>query len=327
MRISAPKHEVYQQAFFTDVHNLSGKAHARTVIGNYFDSLTAKLVNGKRHVTDARAQLCPDVTAGMLMIEVKSCRNSGIIWEAQLRNYERAAALGYTVYFLFWMHHVDLVNMRTVEELRAALGKEHMHVLAIPLDRMLTHCTPSRKVLVRYRGARGNLQEKTGYAWRPSADVLRRLAGNYEVVERGNVTVHGRGLGLLWPLSECDRAAASDMAEELGACRLEVVSAPAPSGWEHGRKVRLVVNRNPSWYRKLCGTCTRQRTRPRHKKNGDTGIRRPLVEGALERLCRGTCITRYDWRIRPYVEARSRAMVWPLRVGTGANFSGTHAPF
>lgn len=327
MRISAPKHEVDQQAFFTDTHTLSGKAHARTVIGNYFDALTAKLVQGKQHLTDARAQLCPDVTAGMLMIEVKSCRNSGIIWEAQLCKYERAAALGYTVYFLFWLHQVDLEGLSTAEELRAALGKHHLHVLAIPLERVRAYCTPQRRVLIRYRGARGRVAEKSGHAWRPSAAVLRRLAGRRESVNRDGVTIHGHGLGLLWPMTERECAAASDMAQELDACRLVVVSAPAPEGGDRGRKIRQAVNRNPAWYRKLCLTCTKQRKIARHKKHGDTDIRRPYVENALERLSQGICHTRYAWLIRPYVEARSRAMTQPLPIGTDTHLDGAFAPF
>lgn len=326
VRISAPKHEVDQQAFFTDTHNLSGKAHARTVIGNYFDALTAKLVNGKRHLTDATAQLCPDVTAGMLMIEVKSCRKSGIIWEAQLRNYERAAALGYTVFFLFWLHEVDLEGMLTAEQLRAALGRNHQ-VLAIPLDLVLAYCTPRRRVLVRYRGAGNGHLEKSGYAWRPTGAALRKLAGTSESVNRDGITVQGRGLGLLWPLTMNEQAAASAMAEELDACRLEVAYVPAPDGGDRGRLIRRVVNRNPAWYRKLCTTRTTKRVVPRAKKHGDTDIRRRFVEAALNRLCQGMCITSYDWLVRPYVEARSRAVDYPLPIGTATNLTGTSAPF
>lgn len=92
------------------------------------------------------------------------------------------------------------------------------------------------------------------------------------------------------------------MREELLSSRLDV--ALAPSSPEHQpthRCRRVVEERNPDWYRRLCREWQSNRQRPRRKRHGDTLIKRRHVLRALEELANGRCQTEYAQRLRPYV--------------------------
>ena len=97
------------------------------------------------------------------------------------------------------------------------------------------------------------------------------------------------------------------MHEELLCSRLDV--SLAPSGPEHQptrRRRRIVEERNPAWYRRLCRDYqSHGRQRPRRKKHGGTLIKRSHVLRALEELANGRCETEYAHRLRPYVEQQT----------------------
>ena len=74
------------------------------------------------------------------------------------------------------------------------------------------------------------------------------------------------------------------MADELDANRLEVALMPAPSPAHAAHSVRVAIDRNPAWYRRLCA-----RHAPGHGRHPAKGtrIRRAEVRRILARLTAG----------------------------------------
>lgn len=104
-----------------------------------------------------------------------------------------------------------------------------------------------------------------------------------------------------------EQAIAALMREELLYSRLDVALAPSPPEFQPTRRRRRIVEeRNPAWYRRLCRDYqSHGRQRPRRKKHGDTLIKRSHVLRALEELANGRCETEYAHRLRPYVEQQT----------------------
>lgn len=101
-------------------------------------------------------------------------------------------------------------------------------------------------------------------------------------------------------LAQC---VAAIMREELLYSRLDVALAPSPPEYQPTRRHRRVVEeRNPDWYRRLCRDWQSNRQRPRRKRHGDTLIKRQHVLRALGELSNGRCQTEYAQRLRPYVQ-------------------------
>ena len=59
------------------------------------------------------------------------------------------------------------------------------------------------------------------------------------------------------------------------------------------RCTRVVVSRNPAWYRNLCAAFPKHRKRPRAKKHPDTRIVRRDVLRLLERVSAGLPVRSY----------------------------------
>ena len=93
------------------------------------------------------------------------------------------------------------------------------------------------------------------------------------------------------------------MREELLCSRLDVTLVPSGLEWQPTqRRRRVVEERNPAWYRRLCNEWqSNGRCRPRRKKHGDTLIKRAHVLRALAEMGDGRCDTEYAQRLRPYV--------------------------
>lgn len=68
------------------------------------------------------------------------------------------------------------------------------------------------------------------------------------------------------------------------------------------RKRRVVIDRNPDWYRRLCAMHQSGRTRQRRKKHGDTLIKRQHTLRALAELENGRLDTEYAHRLVPFVK-------------------------
>lgn len=104
------------------------------------------------------------------------------------------------------------------------------------------------------------------------------------------------------------REAARVMRCELESRRLIVELAPSriPEIAAQGGCIRVVAERNPRWYRRLCADYPKRRTRPRRRRKPDTMIRRGLTLRALREIEEGRCETVYAQRLLPYVIDEAR---------------------
>lgn len=93
------------------------------------------------------------------------------------------------------------------------------------------------------------------------------------------------------------------MREELESSRLDVCLIPSPVLYQPTqKKKRIVMDRNPSWYRQFCAEYQSRRTRPRRKRHGDTMIKRQHTLRALGELADGQCETEYAHRLVEFVK-------------------------
>lgn len=99
------------------------------------------------------------------------------------------------------------------------------------------------------------------------------------------------------------------MAEELESNRLDICLVPSPVEFQPtGRKQRVVLEKNPSWYRRLCADYPSNRRRPRTKRHDDTRIKRRNTLSALKRISQGDASTEYTQRLLPIVEKEAEAI-------------------
>lgn len=97
------------------------------------------------------------------------------------------------------------------------------------------------------------------------------------------------------------------MLHELTSQQLTVVLVPSRrrDARPHDM-IRCVVDRNPLWYRKLCGR--HHSTRVRGSRKPDTKIRRQDTIRALEQLVEGRRISRYCDELLAEAQARYDAL-------------------
>lgn len=121
-----------------------------------------------------------------------------------------------------------------------------------------------------------------------------------------------------------EQCVAEMMHSELESQRLEVVLVPSPvEYWPTERQRRVVCERNPGWYRRLCARHQSGRRKPRRKKHGDTLIKRKHVLRALQEIAEGQLETEYSRRVYPFVQDKTREI--SERYGrTKYNKTGNH---
>jgi hypothetical protein len=326
LRISAVQPHVDQQALFTDRHAITSPAAVRTLVGAYFEEATRKLFGAERHQIDSTADVCPDFSvAGRArsFLEVKSVGRGrqALIYSKRLENDRRLMRSGAALTYVFWIHDVEATRYTSREALYAALAAGVDRVLVIPAGRILAACRKLTPRVMNYRTPRKGRPAEDGEpmpGYRLSWSTLRRLAAGKAVVERTVSGVRGTDLRLVHvhgavarayaPISAAERAMAGELLAELGHSRLEVELRPAPRSTHAQHCIRVVTNRNPPWYRRLCEATPNARKRPRCRRASDTGIKRHQVERALERLGGGICQYPYDWLLLPIVRRFAAAM-------------------
>lgn len=117
---------------------LGNHGHRRTVIGKYYEMLTASFLRGHRHKTNSQADYCPDISlrwpfGGPLYLECKAVGRSrtAFVYKGRLeRDYEFAQshALGYVI----WHHFVKTNDIETVEALHRELGANTLRFYIVP---------------------------------------------------------------------------------------------------------------------------------------------------------------------------------------------------
>jgi hypothetical protein len=324
LRVSAVKPYEDQQTLFGDRHVIDSPAAVRTLVGGFFEEATRRLFQAHRHQIDGTADVCPDFSvdgrtdaagAPLAFLEVKSIGQGrqALVYEKRLRNDRRLVRSGRSLTYVFWIHDVRATEYTSRESLYEALGRGVSCVLVVPFRRISAACRKLTPRVMNYRtpsAGHPNAEPMPGY--RLSWSLLCRLAAGKAQVERtvgrvygvdvGTVTIHGSVAESFAPIAPPVREMAGELLTELSHARLEVLLADAPRPAYPGHKVRKVVNRNPSWYRRLCESHPNARRHPRQRRAFDTGIKRHQVERALERLAAGRCVHPYDWLLLPIVQ-------------------------
>lgn len=91
-----------------------------------------------------------------------------------------------------------------------------------------------------------------------------------------------------------EQCVAEMMHDELEGSRLDVYLVPSSVEYQPTQRMRRVVmSRNPDWYRCLCRDYVSNRSRPRQKSHGDTAIKRQHTLRALREISSGRLETKY----------------------------------
>jgi len=98
---------------------LGNHGHCRTVLGDFAETLTAKLLRGKRYRTDSRCAYCPDVFALGAWFEVKAAgrTNQTFVYAGRLEK-DRAFSRDRQLYYVVWHHAAETIQARTKDDLR-----------------------------------------------------------------------------------------------------------------------------------------------------------------------------------------------------------------
>lgn len=329
LRTSAPKAAGEQGRLWDWVgdRDLGSVAQKRPHVGDFFEEAARVLFSATRHQIDSTADYCPDVSvAAERFMECKAigATGQGMVFADRVAKDARLVDGGATLTYLFWRHGVQVEDFTTLHALRTALAQGVRDVLAVPFER-LRRAVRGLKLVCLLTTDRGN---RMGY--RLPKGLIEELAGSRVSVELPRAKVYGCDLrpltlttsdpGRCFPdPTMAERAAAGQLLYELSQQRLEVGLSEAPEQRSHrGQMVRMVMNRNPTWYRKLCDkhTCARgarakdpmAKRRASLKRRGhrkhDTSIKRPQIEAALQRLSDGNPPNHTnDFRVLPIVRA------------------------
>lgn len=98
---------------------LGNHGHCRTVLGDFAESLTAKILRGRRYRTDSRSEYCPDVFALGAWFEVKAAgrTNQTFVYAGRLAK-DRTFSASRQLYYVIWHHAAETRTCRTKDDLR-----------------------------------------------------------------------------------------------------------------------------------------------------------------------------------------------------------------
>ncbi len=134
MLTSTPKQVCNQLYLFPHDREIT-KARAATVhVGDFFEELTAKLVNGVRYRTDGNADICPDVRGHDRWYESKGIGNTGstIIYKCRLlKDLQFVEQHRTPLSYVFWRHSCHACSHVSLNAMRADLASTIKHVVFI----------------------------------------------------------------------------------------------------------------------------------------------------------------------------------------------------
>ena len=143
MRISlakaAPQPVLFDREEYISIRGNHGLV--RTVIGDFFEDLTATKFNGKRHRTDARCDYCPNVSNSEGYLEVKATgrSNQTLIYAGRLEK-DLAFSNSNSLKYVIWSHSVATSQLDTVAQLRRKLAKSIRAVYVVPFLEIYRIC-------------------------------------------------------------------------------------------------------------------------------------------------------------------------------------------
>lgn len=293
---------------------IDSSAQMRTVMGDWCEELVARCLRGHRHQTDSQADVCPDVELinppleGSHFVEVKSCRHAGaLLFAKRLAKDRELEQTGVRLFYAFVRTTCALpVLPAQLFAIRDALARPRFQVMVVQSCKVRAW---ARTQEPRAMWSGGPLGYRMPWA---AIERIARLesawVGDYEA----KANVYGRDVraefrgSVMWQtlprLTDRERANANQLLFELSEQRLGVVLSPAPRPQFSGHMVRALTGRNPSWYRKLAVRFPDRHRGPRKGHRTGSGIRRYLIEDALERLANaGHPRTSLDMQLLPLI--------------------------
>ncbi len=124
MKLSGYKSDEVQGLLWDEP--LRGMGHARTVVGELGEELTAQALGGVRHRTDSRADYCPDVSWNCPDVpgfteyaesKVVGKSGTGFVYSGRLLR-DEAFAAERVLYYSIWHHRAKVGDCSTVQEVR-----------------------------------------------------------------------------------------------------------------------------------------------------------------------------------------------------------------
>lgn len=140
MILSALKAIPQQQFTLWDMedHSIRCMAQTRNLCGNFFEQATAALTGAKQHRTDARADMCPDLSLGEDYFESKSigCTARSILYLRRIANDSRLRKQhpDKRLYYCLWHHKSRMEGIKDKRELRKALSVTLCHCTLLPFE-------------------------------------------------------------------------------------------------------------------------------------------------------------------------------------------------
>ncbi len=164
MRLPKFKDDAEQRTFWED--SLGGHGHVRTIIGDFAELLTVRLISGRRYRTDCTADYCPDLFALDSYFEVKAAgrSNQTFIYEGRLER-DAAFAKQYPLFYVIWHHGANTLHASTPQEVRYLFLKSLKTVYFIPFSEIydLSDTLPVEKLNSKYGGSDTNPRYGAGY--------------------------------------------------------------------------------------------------------------------------------------------------------------------
>lgn len=131
MRLPSFK-SIERQSFLWD-DAIGNHGHARTVLGDFAEDLTAKLLRGRRYKTDCRAEYCPDIGALDAYFECKTAgrSNQTFVYEGRLEK-DRRFASEHPLFYVVWHHSANTLVAASSRDLQRLFLATLKQILVVP---------------------------------------------------------------------------------------------------------------------------------------------------------------------------------------------------
>lgn len=130
-------------------------AECRYYIGDFFEEATKAYYGAVRLATLGSVDICPDHQIDEdTFLECKSVGRNGntILYSSQLAKHAEFVNSGKRLYYIFWLHQLDVGTCISVAELHAGLARMLRKVIVIPLGEILCATDERQQRVLNYRG-------------------------------------------------------------------------------------------------------------------------------------------------------------------------------
>lgn len=110
----------------------------RALIGDFAETLTARLLRGRRYRTDSRCNYCPDVFALGAWFEVKAAgRNCETFVYAGRLEKDKVFARDRELYYVIWHHRANTLRAASREDLMRLFLMNLQAIYIVPFSRVI----------------------------------------------------------------------------------------------------------------------------------------------------------------------------------------------